>query len=93
MASSLEGTGASIGFETSDEFMVGDTMAPEFVEALLKTIDCYVMGSRTYQTALTFEAKGLDGRTATNQPLSSLVVNCRGPGIPSNSTRAISRTS
>jgi dihydrofolate reductase len=25
----------------------------------LKTIDCYVMGSRTYETALEFEAKGL----------------------------------
>jgi len=29
------------------------------VEAFLKTIDCYVMGSRTYETALAFEAKGL----------------------------------
>src|SRR6516165_570836 len=35
-----------------------DTMAPECVEAFLKTIDCYVMGSRTYETALNFEAKG-----------------------------------
>jgi dihydrofolate reductase len=32
---------------------------PGFVEAFLKTIDCYVMGSRTYETALGFEAKGL----------------------------------
>jgi dihydrofolate reductase len=45
--------------ETSDEFAGGDTMDPEFVEAFLKTIDCYVMGSRTYETALSFEAKGL----------------------------------
>lgn len=45
--------------ETSDEFPDGDTMDPEFVEAFLKTIDCYVMGSRTYETALNFEAKGL----------------------------------
>ena len=44
--------------ETSDHFEGGDTMAPEFVEAFLKTIDCYVMGSRTYETALSFEAKG-----------------------------------
>jgi dihydrofolate reductase len=29
------------------------------VAAFLKTIDCYVMGSRTYETALSFEAKGL----------------------------------
>jgi dihydrofolate reductase len=34
-------------------------MDPGFVEAFLKTIDCYVMGSRTYETALSFEAKGL----------------------------------
>jgi len=44
--------------EASDEFAGGDTMDPEFVEAFLKTIDCYVMGSRTYETALNFEAKG-----------------------------------
>jgi dihydrofolate reductase len=34
-------------------------MDPEFVESFLKTIDCYVMGSRTYETALHFEAQGL----------------------------------
>ena len=45
--------------ETSDEFVGGATMDPEFVEAFLKSIDCYVMGSRTYETALGFEAKGL----------------------------------
>ena len=45
--------------ETSDEFAGGATMEPEFVEAFLKTIDCYVMGSRTYETALRFEAQGL----------------------------------
>jgi dihydrofolate reductase len=44
--------------ETSDEFTDGDTLDPGFVEAFLKTIDCYVMGSRTYETALSFEAKG-----------------------------------
>lgn len=44
--------------ETSDEFPDGDTMEPGFVEDFLKTIDCYVMGSRTYETALSFEAKG-----------------------------------
>ena len=44
--------------ETSDEFAGGDTLDPEFIEAFLKTIDCYVMGSRTYETALRFEAKG-----------------------------------
>jgi dihydrofolate reductase len=44
--------------ETSDEFTDGETLGPELVEAFLKTIDCYVMGSRTYETALSFEAKG-----------------------------------
>ncbi len=45
--------------ETSDEFEDGDTLDPDFVREFLKTIDCYVMGSRTYETALDFEAKGL----------------------------------
>src|SRR3974390_921208 len=63
MASSLDGfiarkDGRVDWMEVSDEFAGGDTMAPEFVEAFLKTIDCYVMGSRTYETALNFEAKG-----------------------------------
>src|SRR6476469_1153620 len=44
--------------ETSDDFAEGETMDPEFIKAFLKTIDCYVMGSRTYETALSFEAKG-----------------------------------
>jgi dihydrofolate reductase len=44
--------------ETSDEFAGGDTMDRGFVEAFLKTIDCYVMGSRTYETALRFEGLG-----------------------------------
>ena len=45
--------------ETADEFTGGATMEPEFVEAFLKTIDCYVMGSRTYETALRFKGQGL----------------------------------
>jgi dihydrofolate reductase len=44
--------------ETSDEFTDGETLGPELVEAFLKSIDCYVMGSRTYETALSFDAKG-----------------------------------
>ena len=64
MAASLDGfiarkDGSVDWLETSDEFVDGDTMDPGFVEAFLKTIDCYVMGSRTYETALRFEAKGL----------------------------------
>lgn len=45
--------------ETTDEFAGGDTLTPESMEAFLRTIDCYVMGSRTYETALGFEAQGL----------------------------------
>ncbi len=64
MAASLDGfiarrDGRVDWMETSDEFAGGESMDPEFVEAFLKTIDCYVMGSRTYETALRFEAEGL----------------------------------
>jgi dihydrofolate reductase len=64
MAASLDGfiarkDGRVDWLEASDEFAGGETMEPGFVEAFLKTIDCYVMGSRTYETALGFEAKGL----------------------------------
>jgi dihydrofolate reductase len=45
--------------ETSDHFERGDTLTAESIAAFLETIDCYVMGSRTYETALAFEAKGL----------------------------------
>jgi dihydrofolate reductase len=64
MAASLDGfiarkDGRVDWLETSDEFAGGDNIDTGFVEALLKTIDCYVMGSRTYETALSFESKGL----------------------------------
>src|SRR4051812_25616456 len=63
MAASLDGfiarkDGSVDWLETSDEFAGGATLEPGFVEAFLKTIDCYVMGSRTYETALDFETKG-----------------------------------
>jgi dihydrofolate reductase len=63
MAASLDGfiarkDGRVDWLETSDEFANGDTIDPDFAEAFLRTIDCYVMGSRTYETALSFEAKG-----------------------------------
>jgi dihydrofolate reductase len=44
--------------ETSDTFDGGAILDAEFVQEFLKTIDCYVMGSRTYETALDFEARG-----------------------------------
>lgn len=64
MAASLDGfiarrDGRVDWLETSDEFEDGDTLDPEYVQEFLKTIDCYVMGSRTYETALDFEARGL----------------------------------
>src|SRR6188768_1432711 len=64
MAASLDGfiarkDGRVDWMETADEFASGEIMDPAFVEAFLRTIDCYVMGSRTYETALNFERKGL----------------------------------
>ena len=72
MVASLDGfiarkDGSVDWLETSDEFAGGDVMDQEFIEAFLKTIDCYVMGSRTYETALSFEAKGL-GWSYGNKP-------------------------
>ena|SRR5690349_2742117 len=64
MAASLDGfiarkDGRVDWLETSDTFEGGETMDPDFVAAFLKSIDCYVMGSRTYETALRFESQGL----------------------------------
>jgi len=63
MAASLDGfiarrDGSVDWLETSDEFEGGETLSPEYVAEFLAGIDCYVMGSRTYETALGFEAKG-----------------------------------
>lgn len=63
MAASLDGfiarkDGSVDWLETRDEFEDGETLDPGWVEELLATIDCYVMGSRTYETALDFEGKG-----------------------------------
>jgi dihydrofolate reductase len=63
MAASLDGfiarkDGRVDWLDTADEFAEGATMEPAFIADFLKTIDCYVMGSRTYETALAFEAQG-----------------------------------
>lgn len=63
MAASLDGfiarkDGSVDWLETSDKFEGGATMTPEFVTEFLKTIDCYVMGSRTYETALGYDDRG-----------------------------------
>ena len=64
MAASLDGfiarrDGRVDWLETADRFEGGATMSPEYVASFLKTIDCYVMGSRTYELAREFEAKGM----------------------------------
>ena len=63
MAASLDGfiarqDGSVDWMETSDEYAAGETLEPDFVEAFLAGIDCYVMGSRTYETALGFQNQG-----------------------------------
>ena len=97
MAASLDGfiarrDGRVDWLETSDTFEGGDTMTPESVEEFLKTIDCYVMGSRTYETALDFEAKGSGlglWRQADLRPDPSRAAEDQGHA--SSSTRAIWR--
>ena len=63
MVASLDGfiarrDGSVDWLETSDEFAGGETLDAESIQSFLEGIDCYVMGSRTYETALGFEAKG-----------------------------------
>ena len=63
MVASLDGfiarkDGGVDWIDTPDQFAGGESMDPETVQAFLRSIDCYVMGSRTYETALDFEAKG-----------------------------------
>jgi len=64
MAASLDGfiarrDGSVDWLETSDSYATGETLDAATIEAFLKTIDCYVMGSRTYETALGFESRGM----------------------------------
>lgn len=73
MVASLDGfiarrDGGVDWLETADRFEGGVTMTPELVQDVLASIDCYVMGSHTYELALQFEAKGMGwvyGRTPT----------------------------
>jgi dihydrofolate reductase len=58
MVSSLDGfvskkDGSVSWMETKDNYEKGVTLTDEAVEVFLKTIDCYVMGARTYELALT----------------------------------------
>lgn len=64
MVASLDGfiarkDGSTGWLETADSYQEGAELTGEEIAAFLRTIDCYVMGSRTYETALGFEAKGL----------------------------------
>jgi len=57
MVSSLDGfvtkkDGSVSWMESQDNYEKGMTLTDEDVEAFLKTIDCYVMGSKTYELAL-----------------------------------------
>ncbi|WP_026262362.1 dihydrofolate reductase family protein [Spirosoma panaciterrae] len=57
MVSSLDGmiakTDNSVSwFETADHYEKGVDLTEEATQAFLKTIDCYVMGARTYEHAL-----------------------------------------
>jgi dihydrofolate reductase len=63
MVASLDGfiarkDGSVDWLETSDSFEAGETLDPQYIQDFLRTIDCYVMGARTYETALGFEDKG-----------------------------------
>ncbi|HEV2701250.1 MAG TPA: dihydrofolate reductase family protein [Steroidobacteraceae bacterium] len=73
MAASLDGfiarkDGGVDWMETADDFPDGQSLDPEFVKNFLESIDCYVMGSKTYETALGFEAKGF-GWTYGEKPV------------------------
>lgn len=64
MAASLDGfiarqDGSVDWMEVADHFENGEDMSGEDMAQFLGAIDCYVMGSHTYETALGFEAKGL----------------------------------
>jgi dihydrofolate reductase len=63
MVASLDGfiarrDGSVDWLETQDMFAEGETLDDKAIAAVLESIDCYVMGSRTYETALGFETKG-----------------------------------
>lgn len=63
MAASLDGfiarkDGRVDWMEVSDEFAGGETLDAQAIATFLQSIGCYVMGSRTYETALRFEAQG-----------------------------------
>lgn len=63
MAASLDGfvareDGSVDWMHVKDSYLDGETLDPAFVKDFLASIDCYVMGSRTYETALGYETGG-----------------------------------
>jgi dihydrofolate reductase len=73
MVSSLDGIIAkkdnSVSwFETASNYEKGVTLSEQEQADFLKTIDCYVMGSRTYELALELQNR-MDGRTEKYQRL------------------------
>jgi dihydrofolate reductase len=63
MAASLDGfiarnDGSVDWLETEDDFPRGESPDQSEIQAFVDAIDCYVMGSRTYELAMSFEAKG-----------------------------------
>lgn len=63
MVASLDGFIArkdgSVGWlDTKDSYEAGVELTREEIADFLNSIDCYVLGARTYETALDFEAKG-----------------------------------
>lgn len=63
MVASLDGfiarnDGSTDWLEVEDRHEEGAELTGEEIADFLETIGCYVMGSRTYETALSFEARG-----------------------------------
>jgi dihydrofolate reductase len=63
MVASLDGyiarpDGSTDWLETQDNFDAGAALTGEEIAAFLASVDCYLLGARTYETALDFEAKG-----------------------------------
>ena len=95
MVASLDGfiarkDGSVDWLETADEFEGGETLEPEYIAQFLRTIDCYVLGSRTYETALEFEARGF-GWSYGDTPVVTLVDHIPGKNLPILSGRTFER--
>lgn len=63
MAASLDGfvareDGSVDWMHVQDCYEAGETLDPMFVKDFLAAIECYVMGSKTYETALAYERSG-----------------------------------